>query len=113
MHNANKLHKTSWQLNDGGKCRENFDITPALAWLEHIEKGGRGGREKGKVKKRGPHFSFPIFTPALALCIFMTPSRRASSGSARGACVRGGAGSRGRGSRRCSMFSLKPTLREY
>lgn len=52
MCNANKLHKTSWQLNDGGKCRENFDITPALAWLEHIEKGGAGGgREKGKVKK--------------------------------------------------------------
>lgn len=46
MHNANKLHKTSWQLNDGGKCRENFDITPALAWLEHIEKGGAGGEEK-------------------------------------------------------------------
>lgn len=49
MCNANKLHKTSWQLNGGGKRRENFDITPALTWLEHIEK--RGGEK--------PAFLFP------------------------------------------------------
>lgn len=46
MCNANKLHKTSWQLSSGGKHRENFDITAALMWLERIEK-----REERKGKK--------------------------------------------------------------
>lgn len=55
MCNANKLHKTSWQLSGGGKRRENFDITAALTWLEHIEK-----REEGEKKqKKMTAFLFP------------------------------------------------------